>query len=92
MENIFKNQWLTIEDIVTIITDEKSITNFLEDIKQDYRIQRAMWEDEWDKLLNWTRVIDDIIWRISKLEEARKEYFTKQKEIEVDSIKKQINS
>lgn len=87
---IFDKKGLTIDEIVNIITFQKDIVNFLEDIKQDYRIQRAMGEDEWDRLLIGTRVIDDIIERMNKLEEARKEYFEKQKQTEIDNIEKQI--
>lgn len=80
--NPFETKGLNIDQIVNLITYEKEIVLFLEDIKADYRIQRAMWEDLNDRLLTGTRIIDDIISRLSQLEPARKEYFEKLKEEE----------
>lgn len=80
--NPFETKGLNIDQIVSLITYEKEIVCFLEDIKQDYRIQRAMAEDENDRLLIGTRIIDDIIDRLSQLEPARKAYFDKLKEEE----------
>jgi len=90
MKNPFWEWWLSIEWILHIIEYEKDIIKFLLDIRSDYRIQRAMWPDEWDKLLNWTYVIDDIISRIPKLEEARAEYFEKKKQQEEEKREKEL--
>ena len=88
----FKKTWLTIEEIVNIITYSKDIENFLLDIQNDYRIQRAMAEDENDRLLTGTRIIDDIINRLWQLETARREYFEKLKEEENKKLQEQINN
>ena len=90
MENPFKQWWLSIDWILHIIEFEKDFTNFLLDIQADYRIQRAMGEDEGNVLLNWTRVIDDIIWRIANLEEAREQYYAKLKEEENIKIQNEL--
>lgn len=78
--NPFKTEGLNLDQMVSLITYEKEITLFLEDIKADYRIQRAMSEDTNDVLLTGTRIIDDIIQRLSTLESARKEYFERLEE------------
>jgi len=90
MENPFNKWWLSLEWMLYILEYKKDITSFLLDIQADYRIQRAMGEDEWDRLLNWTRVIDDIINRIPKLEEARSEFIAKKKQAEKEKIQKQL--
>ena len=91
MQNPFETKGLNIDQMVSLITYEKEIVLFLEDIKADYRIQRAMWEDENNILLTGTRIIDDIVSRLSQLEPARKEYFAKIKE-EEDNKKEEENS
>lgn len=90
MENPFNQWWLSIEWVLHLIEFEKDFINFLLDVQADYRIQRAMWEDEWDKLLTWTRTIDDIISRLSRLEEARSAYFEKKKQEEKEKIEREI--
>jgi len=92
MENPFNQWWLSIEWVLHLIEYEKDFVNFLLDVQSDYRIQRAMWEDEWNVLLTWTRIIDDIIWRLSKLEEARSKYFAKKKQEEIEKIEKELQS
>ena len=72
---MFKPTGIEIDDLVKLIVAEKEITKFLLDVQNEYRIQRAMWEDEWNKLLIGTRVIDDILNRLATLEKARAEYF-----------------
>lgn len=72
---MFKPTGIEIDDLVKLIVAEKEITKFLLDVQNEYRIQRAMGEDEWNKLLIGTRVIDDILNRLSSLEKARAEYF-----------------
>jgi hypothetical protein len=87
--NWFKETWIDIEDIIKLIVNEKEITNFLLDIQNWYRIERAMQEDEWDRLLTWTRVIDDIINRLQNLEQARAEYFEKKKQEEQEKLEEE---
>lgn len=82
--NPFETKGLNIDQIVSLITYDKEIVLFLEDIKADYRIRRAMDKDENDALLIGTRVIDDIITRLLSLESARKEYFAKLEEEKED--------
>ncbi len=84
--NWFKETWINIEDMVKLIVNEKEITNFLLDIQNDYRISRAMQEDEWDRLLTATRVIDEIINRLQNLEQVRAEYFEKKKQEEQEKL------
>lgn len=72
---MFKPTGIEIDDLVKLIVAEKEITKFLLDVQNEYRIQRAMSEDEWNKLLIGTRVIDDILNRLATLEKARAEYF-----------------
>lgn len=90
MENIFNKWWLSLEGMINIISYEKDFINFLLDIQSDYRIQRALWEDEWDRLLNWTRIIDDIISRIPQLNQARLDYLEKKRLEEEEKLKEQM--
>lgn len=90
MKNPFIKWWLSIEEIVNIEEHKQAFINFLLDIQTDYRIQRAMWVDEWDKLLTWTAIIDDVISRMKRLEEAREEYYAKLKEAEQAKIAEQL--
>jgi len=78
----FTQEGLNIDSLVNIITYQKDFEAYLLDIQNDYRFQRAMGEDEGDRLLTGTRVIDDIISRMSHLEKAREEYFKALKEAE----------
>lgn len=92
MENIFEKKGIDLDQMVAIIANQEAIVKFLEDIKTDYRIQRAMGPDENDHLLNGTYVIDDILTRLSKLEPARKEYFARLAEEEANKKKEEENT
>jgi hypothetical protein len=43
---MFKPTGIEIDDLVKLIVVEKEITKFLLDVQNEYRIQRAMGEDE----------------------------------------------
>jgi hypothetical protein len=82
---MFKPTGIEIDDLVKLIVAEKEITKFLLDVQNEYRIQRAMGEDEGNKLLIGTRVIDDILNRLSLLEKARAEYFEQKAKEEAEN-------
>ena len=70
----FQTEGIDIEQLTKLIINEEAIRNFLLDIQNAYRIQRAIEEDPNDRLLIGTRVIDDIIERLSKCESMRLQY------------------
>lgn len=89
MADFGKPQGMTIDDIVKVIANQEHFTAFLLDLQHQYRISRALSEDPGDRLLNATRMIDEIIAAMPKLEEARKEYFErKRQEEEEEALRK----
>lgn len=86
----FEKSWLTIDNIVNIITYEADFKNYLLDIQNSYRIERAMGDDPWNKLLTKAEWIDDIISLLSNLEPAREEYFKAIKKQEEEKIQEDL--
>jgi hypothetical protein len=90
-QEILTKWWLTIDNIVNIITFEKDFTNFIKDVQQGYIIKR--WLTEWNevKLMWWIEACDDILNRLLQLEDARKQYFENEKKKELEKINEQLS-
>jgi len=77
---MFINDWLTDEDLIALIVNEKAIIKLLTDIQTEWRSIRAINKDPEDRLLIGSECIDEIIWRVQTLETVR------------DKIKEQIKA
>ena len=62
--------------------------NFLLDIQNEYRINRALNLDEWNINFYKAQAIDDILEKLWSLEKARAEYFERKKQEEQEELEK----
>ena len=87
----FLAQWITPDDMVNIVAWTESFTKLLLNMQLYYRASRALSEDEGDKLLHGSRMIDEIVISLSTLEPALKEYTDKKREEELKKVKNDID-
>ena len=88
-KEILTRWWMTFDNLVKLIDCEKDFVSLLKDIQQGYIIKR--WLKEWDyelaKMMWWIEACDDIITKLSTLDQARIEYLEKKQEEEKEKNK-----
>jgi hypothetical protein len=72
-----------------VVINKKNFIDYLLFLREEYRIQRGLWPDEWDKLLHYTYAIDEICNRIDWLEKELEEQQRIAKEKYAEKLKEE---